>query len=281
MKIISKYKDFYDYIVQDYDADIHYVREPKAFSNDDKETNDIVLNVNKLIDNVFSSKHKSYLPYYYRNGYYGRSLNNDIAGHISIVSATFGIYPYVYKVPIIRVADPKIYSSINGLYYVMSNAVVDKIMCAPTHDEGVEILINEVKRLTAINTDFDKNTKFVFDYKDIKRQINTNRGKEDIKDVFYLLGAPVFIHTSLDAIYEGTQYATMIDPHTAYLTNICFNELNMNILKYYYNDLADLNTYINIENFLWSIKQEPVAAPDNKTKIQAHGFDLKTSFRKM
>ena len=55
----------------------------------------------------------------------------------------------------------------------------------------------------------------------------------------------------------------------------------MNILKYYYNDLVDLNTYINIENFLWSIKQEPVAAPDNKTKLQAHGFDLKTSFRKM
>lgn len=281
MKIISKYKDFYDYIVQDYDADIHYVREPKAFSHGDKETNDIVLNVNKLIDNVFSSKHKSYLPYYYRNGYYGRSLNNDIAGHISIVSATFGIYPYVYKVPIIRVADPKTYSSINGLYYVMSTTVVDNIMCAPTHEAGVDILINEVKRLTAINTDFDKNTKFVFDYRDIKYQINANRGKEDIKDVFYLLGAPVFIHTSLDAIYEGTQYATMIDPHTAYLTNICFNELNMNILKYYYNDLADLNTYINIENFLWSIKQEPVAAPDNKTKIQAHGFDLKTSFRKM
>jgi hypothetical protein len=73
----------------------------------------------------------------------------------------------------------------------------------------------------------------------------------------------------------------MIDMHTAYLTNVCFNELNMNIIKYYYNDLYDLNTYINIENFLWSIKQEPVATPDNKTKIQAHGFDLKTSFRKM
>ena len=26
MKIISKYKDFYDYIVQDHDADLVYVR---------------------------------------------------------------------------------------------------------------------------------------------------------------------------------------------------------------------------------------------------------------
>ena len=280
MKIISKYKDFYDYIVQDYDADIYYVREPKAFSHGNKETDDIVLKANKMIDDIFSSRNKSRMPYYFRNSYIN-SNNKDTTGHISIVSATFGIYPYVYKVPIIRIADPKAYSLINSLYYVMSTTVVDNIMCAPTHDEGVNILINEVKRLTAINTDFDKNTKFVFDYRDIKHQININRGKEDIKDVFYLLGAPVFIHTSLDAIYEGTQYATMIDPHTAYLTNICFNELNMNILKYYYNDLADLNTYINIENFLWSIKQEPAATPDNKTKIQAHGFDLKTSFRKM
>ena len=55
----------------------------------------------------------------------------------------------------------------------------------------------------------------------------------------------------------------------------------MNILKYWYDDLNDLNTYINIENFLWSVKQEPVANPDNKTKILSHGFDLKTSFRKM
>ena len=29
MKIISKYKDFYDYLAQDYDADILYFRDAK------------------------------------------------------------------------------------------------------------------------------------------------------------------------------------------------------------------------------------------------------------
>ena len=29
MKIISKFKDFYDYLVQDFDADIIYVREAR------------------------------------------------------------------------------------------------------------------------------------------------------------------------------------------------------------------------------------------------------------
>ena len=66
-----------------------------------------------------------------------------------------------------------------------------------------------------------------------------------------------------------------------YITNISFQKLDKNVLKYWYDDLMDLNTYINIENFLWSVKQEPEANPDNKTKIVAHGFDLKTSFRKM
>ena len=39
--------------------------------------------------------------------------------------------------------------------------------------------------------------------------------------------------------------------------------------------------YNDIENFLWAIKQEPIAEPNNETKIINHGFDLKTSFRKM
>ena len=37
----------------------------------------------------------------------------------------------------------------------------------------------------------------------------------------------------------------------------------------------------DIENYLWSMKQEPISEPDNDTKIISHGFDLKTSFRKM
>ena len=55
----------------------------------------------------------------------------------------------------------------------------------------------------------------------------------------------------------------------------------MDILKFWIDNLMNINTYNNIENFLWSIKQEPTSEPDNKTKIINHGFDLKTSFRNM
>ena len=50
---------------------------------------------------------------------------------------------------------------------------------------------------------------------------------------------------------------------------------------YIKEDLDNRPIYNDIENFLWSIKQEPISEPDNKTKIINHGFDLKTSFRKM
>ena len=54
MKIISKYKDFYDYLVQDNDADLIYVRK--------------IGFVNEYYDNLFN-KTDIYIPYYSK--YYG------------------------------------------------------------------------------------------------------------------------------------------------------------------------------------------------------------------
>jgi hypothetical protein len=103
------------------------------------------------------------------------------------------------------------------------------------------------------------------------------------------MGAPVFVKYDDDII--GLTYASYEAlksmPHvgkgkgTEYIANVCFSKLSHNILKYWHDELNDLNTYINIENFLWSVKQEPEHVPDNDTKIINHGFDLKTSFRKM
>ena len=107
--------------------------------------------------------------------------------------------------------------------------------------------------------------------------------KIDCKEIFYKLNAPVFIKYYND-LFEKSCYWNDIYPdknQKRYITNISFQKLDKNILKYWYDDLINLNTYINIENFLWSVKQEPDANPDNNTKIISHGFDLKTSFRKM
>lgn len=69
--------------------------------------------------------------------------------------------------------------------------------------------------------------------------------------------------------------------HLKIIKNVIFNEQNTNWLKYIKDDLDKRDIYTDIENYLWSMKQEPISEPDNKTKIVSHGFDLKTSFRKM
>ncbi len=65
------------------------------------------------------------------------------------------------------------------------------------------------------------------------------------------------------------------------IKNVIFNEQPTNWLKHIKDDLDKRDVYTDIENYLWSMKQEPISEPDNKTKIVSHGFDLKTSFRKM
>ena len=126
------------------------------------------------------------------------------------------------------------------------------------------------------------------DLKKIQSYLKKYVWKIECKEIFYKMKSPVFVQYS-DTLFDGGAYWEEImkiwkdnnRKNIYYVTDISFNKLNVNLLKYWYNDLFDLNTYINIENFLWSIKQEPISNPDNNTKILAHGFDLKTSFRKM
>ena len=51
--------------------------------------------------------------------------------------------------------------------------------------------------------------------------------------------------------------------------------------KYWFDEINNLNTYSNIESFIMTSKLDPEPIISNEGKIIAHGFDLKTSFRKM
>lgn len=88
------------------------------------------------------------------------------------------------------------------------------------------------------------------------------------EEIFRQLEAPVFL-----CYFDGSSGRI--------IKNIIFNEQITNWLKYIKDDLDKRDVYTDIENYLWSMKQEPTSEPDNETKIISHGFDLKTSFRKM
>ncbi len=95
------------------------------------------------------------------------------------------------------------------------------------------------------------------------------------EDIFKQLETPVFL------CYPGFNHTQEYTDHLKIIKNVIFNEQPTNWLKYIKDDLDKRDVYTDIENYLWSMKQEPISEPDNKTKIVSHGFDLKTSFRKM
>ena len=282
MKIISKYKDFYDYIVQDHDADITFVR-------------NIGL-VNEYFDNLFN-KEGRHMPYF--NKYYGYNYSDYTDkyakdGDITLGSYLFGIYPFIYSQPFIDIKYSDNCLNSEHLKIILPKSIVDGILNPETrHNSITELLtlcwdeLGKTKFMSEKPFKIHYNGKTLYEssfYKNLKRYV----WKDDCPEIFYKIESPVFVKYYSELFADGAYWNNWPEEprfgnseYTHYVTSICFNKLNKNILKYWYDDAFDINTYINIENFLWSIKQEPESIPDNKTKIIAHGFDLKTSFRKM
>ena len=274
MNIISKYKDFYDYIVQDHDADITYVRHIGL--------------INEYLDDLFHKDGNS-IPCYSK--YYG--YMNKFAplkdGEMMFDNYIFGIYPFVYSQPILKIHDSHNYSSYSKII-VLSKSMCDNLLSSDSKI-AQDTLDNELIPLA--EKEFNNpNIKVRFlrysKLSDIQKSLKSYIWKVECQNIFYRIQSPVFVKYNINLFYEGAYWdnwpkeprlGLLKDTH--YVTGISLQKLNYNITKYWMDDLFVLNTYINIENFLWSIKQEIVSTPDNKTKIIAHGFDIKTSFRKM
>jgi hypothetical protein len=117
--------------------------------------------------------------------------------------------------------------------------------------------------------------------------------KFECQEIFHTCGTPTFILfvDGWSKNWNNGDNLQSIISHTFELSaNYCgmilnpvFNECKrVNIIYSILDDLTvNRSVYNDIENFLWANKQEPISEPDNKTKIINHGFDLKTSFRKM
>ena len=272
MRIISKYKDFYDFLAQDYDADITYTRTPFVMQNN--------------YDKLYCSDCGRYgcrksIPT--QNVYWFHK--NDNEGKISINNYVFGIFPNVYSQPYLEVTFKTITDNLIQRRRTMPRELCEKYLA---NSKGVKDA--ETNMATSIMRDIITNGPDLI--KVPKKFINTDKvdlerylWKVECPDIFMKIGAPVFVNYDSDLL--GTAYDVYNleergeGRRAVYAANICFNKLTDNVLKYWFDELNDLNTYINIENFLWATKQEPEHIPDNNTKIINHGFDLKTSFRKM
>lgn len=281
MKIISKHnkKDFYDYLGFQYDTsdDIVYLRETKGLFTNKPEDYTIINNCYKLIENK--------IPNYAHNVSFNQFKYHKYS--CQVYHIIVGIYPYVYVVPIVELMIP----------YEFSKNVFETVFIETLPYECYD---NEDKILEYVNlrTCISQDDIYIYHKPNGKEFKNTGtyymrNPKIECKEIFHTCAAPTFILFvgGWSKNWNNGDSLQSIIPHTFELSaNYCgmilnpvFNECKrVNIIYSILDDLTvNRSVYNDIENFLWANKQEPISEPDNKTKIINHGFDLKTSFRKM
>jgi hypothetical protein len=281
MKIISKYnkKDFYDYLGFQYDTsdDIVYLRETRGLFTNKPEDYNIINKCYKLIENK--------IPNYSHNVSFNHFKYHKYSCIISHVIV--GIYPYVYVVPIVELRIPDEFNK-----NVFKTVFIETL--------PYECYDNEDKILDYVNlrTGISQDNIYIFHKPNGKEFKNTRtyymiNTKFECQEIFHICNAPTFIlfvggwlknwynTDSIQSIISNS--FDLIANHCGMILNPIFNECKrVNIIYSILDDLTvNRSVYNDIENFLWANKQEPISELDNKTKIINHGFDLKTSFRKM
>ena len=282
MKIISKHKDFYDYLIQDHDADIVWERMtgliniPSQITDylDNFECGKYLIRTNKYKDDVS-----------YNTLFPSGSLGNY---YYTISNYIFGIFPILYSQPVLMLGDGHKNTSI-----ILKKNLVDMLL---DPDKEFSIMAGEEELFPIINERLQKFYEeeislSCFRKSDMMGNIQDNLKdfckKLECPDLFYKIEYPIFTRlytelfidlnsNSLDYIkFEGYTFSDSL------VYNPIFIELKQNIIEYWKDELADIGTYNNIETFISTYEQEIIKEPDNKSKIINHGFDIKTSFRKM
>lgn len=267
MKIISKFTDFYEYDCYRYgapDESIRWIRESKTHKYDER-TN--IKPIKDIVDNLFLCRLAQDRKFY--TGKYG-------SGYSVIISEQIvGIYPYLYYIPVLYYSIPSYYTYRREDTKKMT--IEDSIKCLTIPGYYKECMerygLNYKKYL--IPEQILKAGKPIKDFRGNGRDIIHDSMIIENKEIFEYLNTPVFV---ID--YDFLDHIRWNDTRIVIKTD-CNLMTETNILSAYPNILGERDIYNDIENFLWSQKQEPISIPDNNTKILSHGFDLKTSFRKM
>lgn len=282
MKIISRHnkKDFYDHLGFQYDTsdDIVYLRKTKGLFTNKPEEYNIINECYKLIENK--------VPNYNRDVSIGQFRYNKYS--CQVYHVIIGIYPYVYVVPVVDLCKQYSYNK-----NAFESVFIDTLPYEYYNDENK--IIDYVNSKTGIS----QNDIYIYHRPNGKEIRNTGTyymkyPKFECMDIFHKCGAPTFIlfvggwsknwshkDNKLQNILTRTFDLNYV--YCGMILNPIFMECKeINIINTIFDDLtSNRSVYNDIENFLWANKQEPISEPDNKTKIVNHGFDLKTSFRKM
>lgn len=259
MKIISKFVDFYEY-------DCYKYGEPDQSLIWKRETDSFIYNYRDKSHRKYGELYNKYFTTSYQTStcdhegksvWSSRSVQDRINKRFKLYEELVGIYPYLYYIPIICIGDIKFspedsYDCLENPGKIFEYLPKYELTDSPKSYIYFNGLISPKSRRSSTL------------YKKIIRTV------ED-KTVFEIFDCPIFVMNDYIAEYGGVGREIIKNP----------NLLETSFLKAFPNIQSERDIYGDIENYLWSKKQEPISDPDNKTKILSHGFDLKTSFRKM
>lgn len=264
MKIISKYKDFYDafgYTYGEPDQSIVYLR------TQDK------ININSAPNSFNKYKCGSY-------GYVRLLVNKAYEYCTDVEFITVGIYPYVYMVPFIPIyRNPSSTDMCRNI--IIPSEIKPYAITADDIDNPNE-LYERIKN--KFNNVYPNASLHISDIKQIPIY-QSHKGIDAIKNkkffeydpnIFKELKAPVFVYTKGDVLSKilGDEFPQNI------VINPIFNNYPFNVLGCCYDTVInEHDIYNNIESFLVESKLAKIEEPSNNTKIINAGFDLKTSFR--
>lgn len=287
MKIISKFKDFYDYPITGYDTDesIVYNRRTQYLKYDTFPFNKGEEDYDERPIPSIGLK-----DYYHHLLRLKRAnvivMNNKRMDKMGIVKFhIIGIYPEINIIPIVCILE-----DVSPGYWTESGPVIGNGNIIEIFTEPNLISIEKLKMISELySLDLSTSKGNIFDDenwgvrfiekpsspKSIK--IKKDNLKKEYPEFFRCLGSPVFYMSDYSKIIEDKKEKVPRYPKGIDIVTDCnFSELFNIDIEWLKTDTTIRN---RIEHFIIEVSEKPIPESDNKTKILSHGFDLKTSFR--
>ena len=243
MKIISKYKDFYDRNIEyGLDENILYIRD-QTIIEDPK------------LDIVYSKGHFSKKK--------GLALNDLVPTTIYTSGRYYKSYESLYILgfcgEIILIQSPFEYYNLNLKHkeYIKKYTIFDNELI----ETSLKIKIDNFNDLDIefenINNLYERNRKI--------NQINAFKNSKELKDLFFTYKVPIFLIYS-----ENYKFKLQLNPN--------LEVFNFAKCKNYSQTYQQIEMFLGNQLVQYNAPKIPVG--DTKVIIESHGFDYKTSFRK-
>lgn len=286
MKIISDFKDFYDFnTIYDSDDSIKFHRVPE-YHKDNEE-------LEHFIDSIPIRRAQNLLKKFKR---WSRTYSKPMEGkgyYMTFKYHVIGIFPYVYIVPLVIVntyttsaygseveyfyKDPTLPFNTQALTEIGDKYGMKFIQYKGKGPNKKPLHRVVLRKFTDIESSFFYLEEYISP-EDIVIDTPENLKTPDFRELFHMIKAPVFYMSSYSCPkHDNSVFNPWSNGEWRFVINPDFSEIKYISLKPF---IDDGNIYNRIEEFIIESNTIQIPEPSNEVKIEAAGFDKVTSFRK-